>query len=98
MQRARAFPGRVVTASVADKHRDEPSGAASGRPHGAREWLPALKYGAGVYLVVRVALLLLGAAAWGLTSERASVTPDGSVPALTNGWHNAITGWNKQDS
>ena len=87
-----------MTASVADKHRDEPSGAASGRLHGAREWLPALKYGAGVYLVVRVALLLLGAAAWGLTSERASVAPDGSVPALTNGWHNVLTGWNKQDS
>jgi hypothetical protein len=87
-----------VTASVADRHRDEPSGAASRRLHGARDWLPALTYSAGVYLVVRVALLLLGAAAWGLTSERASVAPDGSVPALTNGWHNAITGWNKQDS
>lgn len=87
-----------MTASVADRHRDEPSGAASGRLHGARDWLPALTYSAGVYLVVRVALLLLAAAAWGLTAERASVAPDGSVPALTNGWHNAVTGWNKQDS
>ncbi|MGH3303454.1 MAG: mannosyltransferase family protein [Streptosporangiaceae bacterium] len=47
---------------------------------------------------MRIALILLGAAAWGLTSEHASVGPDGAVPALTNGWHNAITGWNKQDS
>lgn len=87
-----------MTASVADRHRDEPSGATSRRLHGAQDWLPALIYSAGVYLVVRVALLLLGAAAWGLTGEHASVAPDGSVPVLTNGWHNAITGWNKQDS
>jgi hypothetical protein len=87
-----------VTASVAAEHRDEPSGAASGRLPGARDWLPALTYSAGVYLVVRVSLFLLGAAAWGLTAEHASVTPDGSVPTLTDGWHNAVTGWNKQDS
>jgi hypothetical protein len=61
-------------------------------------WLPALRYCAAVYLVVRVALILLGAAAWGLTTEHASVSPDGAVAALTNGWHNAITGWDKQDS
>jgi hypothetical protein len=61
-------------------------------------WFPAFRYCATVYAVVRVALLLLSAAAWGLTSENASVGPDGKVAALTNGWHNAITGWNKQDS
>ena len=59
---------------------------------------PAFRYCLGVYLTIRVALFVLGAAAWGLTSEHASVGPDGRVPALTNGWHNAITGWNKQDS
>ena len=63
-----------------------------------RDWLPGLRYCAVVYLVVRIALIVLGAAAWGLTSEHASVTPDGPVAVLTNGWHNAITGWNKQDS
>jgi hypothetical protein len=87
-----------VTASVAAKHRDEPSGASSGRLGGARDWLPALTYSAAVYLVVRLALFALGAAAWGLTAEHASVAPDASVPTLTNGWHNAVTGWDKQDS
>ena len=87
-----------MTATVAAKNRDEPSGAKSGRLRGARDWLPALTYCASVYLAVRVALFLLGAAAWGLTAEHASVAPDGSVPVLTNGWHNAVTGWDKQDS
>ena len=87
-----------MTASVAAEHRDEPSGATSGRLQGARDWLPALSYSAAVYLVVRVALMLLGAVAWGLTGGHPSVAPDGSVPTLTNGWHNALTGWNKQDS
>jgi hypothetical protein len=68
------------------------------RLEGLRAWLPALRYCAIVYLVVRVPLILLGAAAWGLTSEHNSVGPDGKVAALTNGWHNAIAGWNKQDS
>jgi hypothetical protein len=62
------------------------------------ERLPGLRYCAVVYLVVRIALILLGAAAWGLTAEHASVGPDGAVAALTNGWHNAITGWDKQDA
>jgi len=87
-----------VTASVAAEHRDEPSRASSGRAGGALGLLPALTYCAGVYLVVRAALFLLGAATWGLSTEHASVTPHGSIPTLTNGWHNAITGWNKQDS
>lgn len=87
-----------MTVSVAGKHRDEPSGAASGPLTSTRAWLPALTYSAVVYLVVRVALFLLGAATWGLTGERASVAPDGSVPTLTNGWHNVVTGWDKQDA
>jgi hypothetical protein len=61
-------------------------------------WRPVVGYCAAVYLVVRVALFLLSAAAWGLTTEHASVATDGKVPALTNGWHNAITGWNRWDS
>jgi len=35
---------------------------------------------------------------WALTSEHAAVTPSGPLQTLTNGWHNAITGWDKQDS
>jgi len=87
-----------LTASVAARHRNEPSGESPGLLRGARDWLPALAYSARVYLVVRVALFLLGAATWALTTEHASVTPSGRVPTLTNGWHNAITGWDKQDS
>ena len=87
-----------MTASVAAEHRNDPAGGSPGRSRGAQDWLPALTYCAGLYLVIRVALFLLGAAAWGLTTEHASVTPTGPPPALTNGWHNAITGWNKQDS
>lgn len=68
------------------------------RLDGLRPWLPALRYCSAVYLVVRVGLILLGAAAWGLTTEQNSVGTNGKVAALTNGWHNAITGWNKQDS
>jgi Mannosyltransferase (PIG-V) len=87
-----------VTASVAATHHNEPSGGSPGRQSGARGWQPALAYCAAVYLVVRVALFLLGAATWGLTSEHPAVTPQGPLQTLTNGWHNAITGWDKQDS
>lgn len=97
MHEREQYLGRAVTAGVAATYRNEPS-RASGRLRGGRDWLPGLAYCARVYLVVRVALFLLGAAAWGLTSEQASVTPNGPPQALTNGWHNAITGWNKQDS
>ena len=86
-----------MSASVTAK-RDDLAAWTSARVQGLRTTLPALRYCAGVYVVVRVALFLLGAAAWGLTSEQASVTPSGAPAALTNGWHNAITGWNKQDS
>jgi hypothetical protein len=86
-----------VTASVGAKQAAEPGGDPA-RPGRLQQYWPALRYSASVYLVVRVALFLLGAAAWGLTSEHASVAPAGPIPLLTNGWHNAITGWNKQDS
>jgi hypothetical protein len=87
-----------VTASTAASRARAVVARRSARLDGLRASLPALRYCAIVYLVVRIALILLGAAAWGLTSEQASVGPDGKVAALTNGWHNAITGWNKQDS
>jgi Mannosyltransferase (PIG-V) len=87
-----------VTASItASRDRDRTTWRAARLNH-LRDWLPALRYCAVVYLVVRIGLILLGAAAWGLTSEHMSVGANGSVPAQTNGWHNAITGWNKQDS
>ena len=50
-----------MTASVA-ADRSGSSGWASER--GAAGWLPAFTYSAGVYLVIRVALFLLSAAAW----------------------------------
>ncbi len=61
-------------------------------------WRLAVGYCAAVYLAVRLGLFLLSAAAWGLTSEKASIKPNGKFVTLTNGWHNAITGWNKWDS
>jgi hypothetical protein len=87
-----------VTASLAAEHRNEPSGGSGGQQRGPRDWLPALTYCASVYLVVRVGLFLLSAMTWALTSENAAVTPTGRAQVLTNGWHNTITGWNKQDS
>jgi hypothetical protein len=87
-----------VTASLAAEHRNEPSGGSGGRQRSARDWLPALSYSVSVYLVVRLALFLLGAVTWALTSEKAAVTPAGPAQVLTNGWHNAFTGWDKQDS
>jgi Mannosyltransferase (PIG-V) len=87
-----------LTASVGARYRNEPSGGSPGQQRGARDWLPALTYCASVYLVIRVALFLLGAAAWALTSEQTSATLLGPPPTLTNGWHNAITGWDKQDA
>ncbi|MGH3303453.1 MAG: mannosyltransferase family protein [Streptosporangiaceae bacterium] len=64
----------------------------------SRDWLPALRYCAVVYGAVRIGLFLLAAAAWGLTSEQQSSMPNGQQLPLTNGWHNAITDWNKLDA
>jgi Mannosyltransferase (PIG-V) len=63
-----------------------------------RQWLPALRYCAVVYLVVRIALFLLAAAAWGLSKERHSSMPNGVPLPLTNGWHNMFTDWDKLDA
>jgi hypothetical protein len=59
-----------------------------------RQWLPALRYCA----VVRIALFLLAATAWGLTTELPSSMPNGQPLPLTNGWQNAITDWDKLDA
>jgi Mannosyltransferase (PIG-V) len=87
-----------VTASTAASRARAVVARRTARLDGLRARLPALRYCATVYLVVRIALFLLGAAAWGLSTEHNSVGPAGAVATLTNGWHNAITGWNKQDS
>jgi hypothetical protein len=64
----------------------------------SRGWVPALRYCAVVYLAVRIGLFLLAAAAWGLSRERPSSMPNGQPLPLTNGWHNAVTDWNKLDA
>ncbi len=87
-----------MTVSLARSRGRDLAAWRTARLHDVRGWLPALRYCAIVYLLVRIALVLLGASAWALTSEDESVGPNGKVAALTNGWHNAITGWNKQDS
>jgi hypothetical protein len=87
-----------VTASTAASRARAVVARRAARLDGFGGWLPGLRYCSVVYLVVRLGLFLLGAAAWGLTSEHTSVGPNGAVAALTNGWHNVITGWNKQDS
>jgi hypothetical protein len=64
----------------------------------SRDWMPALRYCAVVYLAVRIGLFLLAAAAWGLTSEQPSSMPNGQPLPLTNGWHNVFTDWDKLDA
>jgi hypothetical protein len=59
---------------------------------------PALRYCAAVYVVVRLALFGLASAAWSLSAEPAASMPNGQALPLTSGWHNAITGWNREDA
>jgi hypothetical protein len=63
-----------------------------------RDAAPALRYCAAVYLTVRVGLFVLASAAWSLSAEPAASMPDGQALPLTNGWHNAITDWNREDA
>jgi hypothetical protein len=63
-----------------------------------REWLPAMRYCAAVYLVVRTALFLLAASAWGLTRVPHLPNANGRLLPLTNGWHNAFTVWDRFDA
>jgi hypothetical protein len=85
-----------VTTSVTAKLRSRTTGWPAARRSAG--WSAALRYSLGVFAVTRVALFALSAAAWGLAAEQPSVTPAGTYPRLTSGWHNIITGWNKQDS
>jgi hypothetical protein len=87
-----------VTVRTSTERRDERAARRSARALGRRDWLPALRYSAVVYLAVRLGLFLLAAAAWGLTSEQQSSMPNGQPLPLTSGWHNAITDWNKLDA
>jgi hypothetical protein len=65
---------------------------------------PALTYCAGIYLIVRVALFLLSAAAWGLAGDGGisggspGWTGTAKHPVVHNGWVNMFTGWYKLDS
>jgi hypothetical protein len=89
-----------VTASVAADSGSDLVDRPQARFQSLHNLLPALRYCAGVYLTVRLALFALGAAAWGLTDEHRHplVTVDHHVLPVRNGWHNAITGWLKQDA
>lgn len=64
----------------------------------SHDWWPALRYCAIVYAAIRIGLFLLAAAAWGLSTEQQSAMPNGQPLPLTNGWHNAVTDWNKLDA
>jgi Mannosyltransferase (PIG-V) len=92
-------PRRAVIASVAADSGGDVAERAP-RFEGLRNCLPTLRYCAGVYLSVRLALFALGAAAWALTDEHRYplITVDHRVIPVRNGWHNAITGWLKQDA
>ncbi len=87
-----------MSAAVAAKHGTDRPAWRQARLHSLREWLPALRYCAVVYLAVRIALFLLAAAAWGLTREQQSSMPNGQPLPLTNGWHNMFTDWDKLDA
>jgi Mannosyltransferase (PIG-V) len=90
-----------VTTNVASERTAIPlavAASASACLRRVRPWWPALRYCGSVYLVIRLVLFALSAAAWGLTTEKPSVEPSGAYPTLTEGWHNAITSWNVWDS
>jgi len=87
----------VSTTVAAERGTDSPAGR-EGWQQRLRQLLPALRYCAVVYVVVRIALFLLAGAAWGLSKERHSSMPNGVPLPLTNGWHNMITDWDKLDA
>jgi Mannosyltransferase (PIG-V) len=87
-----------VSATVAEQRGTDPPGQPEGWRYGLGQWLPAMRYCAVVYLTVRIALFLLAAAAWGLTTERPASMPNGQPLPLTNGWQNAFTDWDKLDA
>ncbi|HTX81246.1 MAG TPA: mannosyltransferase family protein [Streptosporangiaceae bacterium] len=87
-----------MSATVAAERGTDPPARPEGWREGLRQWLPAMRYCTVVYLAVRIALFLLAAAAWGLTTEHPSSMPNGQPLPLTNGWQNAFTDWDKLDA
>lgn len=87
-----------MSATVATERGAGPPASRENWLSSLRQWLPALRYCAVVYLAVRIALFLLAAAAWGLTTEQPSSMPNGQPLPLTNGWQNAFTTWDKLDA
>ena len=87
----------MSTTVVTQRGTDPPAGREDWL-YGLRQWLPAMRYCAIVYLAVRIGLFLIAATAWGLTSERPSSMPNGQPLPLTNGWQNAFTDWDKLDA
>src|SRR5215469_4455733 len=63
-----------------------------------RQFLPALRYCAGVYLVVRLALFTLAQAAWGLTNESQYHRAAGWPWSPMAHGAAAVNGWIKQDA
>lgn len=60
---------------------------------------PALRYCLIVFVVVRIAMFAIALLTYSLIDFHSSVgVPGWSVPPVTPGWHNAITGWEHSDS
>ena len=86
-----------MSASVEVTSRGDLTAPTTASSAAVREWVAALKYCAAVYLAARIALVLLGAAAWGLSGDGENIGR-GGVATMHNGLLNAITGWIKMDS
>ena len=62
-------------------------------------WIPALRYCAAVFVGVRIAMFAIALLTYSLIDFHPAVgVPGWDVPAVTPGWHNAITGWEHSDS
>ena len=81
---------------------ETPSGvrpAPATEPSRIRQLLPAVRYCLTVFVVVRLAMFAIALMTYSLIDFHAAVgVPGWDVPALTPGWHNAITGWEHSDS
>ena len=83
---------------AAERSDSEAAGRRATRLANLRQFLPALRYCAGVYLVVRVALFALALAAWGLTNESQFHRAPGWPWSQMSGGAAAVNGWIKQDA
>lgn len=95
----RSVTSAFVSAGVAATRSDSEGASRSDAGlRKARQWLPTLRYCAGVYLVVRLALFVLAQAAWGLTNE-SRYRFDGHPWLPRNiGWEAAAYTWIKEDA